>query len=335
MIGDADDGYVVRLAFANDFCPYRSLLATGALLFDRADLAYRGGALEEKTLWLLGEEMRPRYEALRAQARGATTPARSWPHTGYHLLGMDFDTPREIRMLVDTGPLGYLTIAAHGHADALSLMLNVAGHEILIDPGTYCYHTEPDWRRYFRSTCAHNTLQIDGLDQSVQQGNFMWSDHANCTLLAFTPYTSPQRLRARHDGYRRLTDPVTHTREVIFDPQTRVFDILDELACERPHTIVQAWHFGEHVEVTLEGAAIIARSGPVTVRIEPERSVDGIHHLRGSDDPPGGWVSRSFGVRKPTSTVLWCDAIDGNTCWRTRIMCEISAPPTSGADIAG
>jgi hypothetical protein len=34
-----------------------------------------------------------------------------------------FDTPDEVRLLVDAGSLGYLSIAAHGHADALSFVL--------------------------------------------------------------------------------------------------------------------------------------------------------------------------------------------------------------------
>ena len=29
-------------------------------------------------------------------------------------------------------------------------------------PGTYCYHGEPEWRQWFRSTAAHNTLEIGG-----------------------------------------------------------------------------------------------------------------------------------------------------------------------------
>ena len=43
--------------------------------------------------------------------------------------------------MADAGPLGYQTIAAHGHADALSFTLSVGGMEFLVDPGTYAYHT--------------------------------------------------------------------------------------------------------------------------------------------------------------------------------------------------
>lgn len=331
MIGDADDGYVTRLCPSPDFCPYRSLLATGALLFARPDFARKAGDLDDKTVWLMGATAREELAELARRADANTTSAKSWPHTGYYLLGRDFDTPHEIRMLVDAAPLGYLSIAAHGHADALSLTLNVAGLEILIDPGTYCYHTEAEWRRYFRGTTAHNTLTVDNQDQSVQQGNFMWSDHANCTVHQFVPDNNPQRLLASHDGYRRLSDPLTHKRDVLFDAGLDAFEVTDTLECNQSHTVVQAWHFAECVDVQIDGAAIIAHRGPVTVRIVPERTVGSVQRLHGSDNPPGGWVSRSFGVRRPATTVLWRDDIEGTARWRTRILCNMVGGATDSA----
>ena len=44
---------------------------------------------------------------------------------------------------VTAGPHGFLSIAAHAHADALSVEVRHGGVEILVDPGTYCYHGEP------------------------------------------------------------------------------------------------------------------------------------------------------------------------------------------------
>ena len=72
------------------------------------------------------------------------------PEGGYYILGRDFETESEIRLIVDAGPLGYRAIAAHGHADALAFTLSVGGMEFLIDPGTYAYHTQGPWRQYFR-----------------------------------------------------------------------------------------------------------------------------------------------------------------------------------------
>ncbi len=183
MFGDADDGFAVRLAPQEGFCPYKSLLATGALLFRRGDFRQKARTLDDKTRWLFGATADAEFEALDASA--TRLPIRqTFPEGGYFVLGCGFDTPGEIRVVADAGPLGYRSIAAHGHADALSFSLSAGGLEFLIDPGTYAYHTQERWRNYFRGTSAHNTVRLDALDQSVPGGNFMWLSkaRAGCSL---------------------------------------------------------------------------------------------------------------------------------------------------------
>ena len=72
----------------------------------------------------------------------------------------------EIWCRCDGGPHGFLATAAHAHADALSIEVRHDGVDVLADPGTYCYHGEPEWRSYFRSTRGHNTIELAGADQS-------------------------------------------------------------------------------------------------------------------------------------------------------------------------
>ena len=61
----------------------------------------------------------------------------------------------------------------------MSLEVRYGGVDVLADPGTYCYHGEPAWRSYFRSTIAHNTLELGGRNQSGEGGPFLWLRHAN------------------------------------------------------------------------------------------------------------------------------------------------------------
>ena len=58
------------------------------------------------------------------------------------------------------------------------------GVEVLVDPGTYCYHGEPAWRSYFRSTLAHNTLEVDGTSQAVEAGPFLWATQPHSEVVA-------------------------------------------------------------------------------------------------------------------------------------------------------
>ena len=208
-IGDADDAVMVRFCPAPDFDVYRSLLATGAVLFQRGDFKRKAGSFDDKSRWLLADDGQLAFDALAAQDPAGSL-RRAFPEGGYYILGSEFETERETRLITDAAPLGYLSIAAHGHADALAFTLSVAGHAMLVDPGTYAYHTERRWRDYFRGTSAHNTVRIDGVDQSVSGGSFLWTQHARARCIAFEHGVDHERFVGEHDGYSRLADPVVH-----------------------------------------------------------------------------------------------------------------------------
>src|SRR5262245_19654918 len=254
MIGDADDGYVVRLATEPGFSPHGSLIATGAVLFDRPDLAVKAGTADSKTVTLLGVSAVRTLARLKQRGRTGFRPRMQFSESGYYLMGAGFETPDEVRLLVDAGSLGYLSLAAHGHADALSFVLSIGDREFLVDPGTFAYHTDPAWRRYFRSTRAHNTLVVDGEDQSAQAGNFMWTDHARARCIEFEAGGSHQRFVGEHQGYERLEDPVVHRREIIYDARRHVIEVSDLLRCAGEHRAIRAWHFSEHCQVERHGA---------------------------------------------------------------------------------
>src|SRR5690606_12723336 len=64
MIGDADDAVMVRFSVSPSFNVYRSLLATGAVLFKRADFKKKAGEFDEKSKWLLGAAGATQYATL-------------------------------------------------------------------------------------------------------------------------------------------------------------------------------------------------------------------------------------------------------------------------------
>jgi hypothetical protein len=319
MIGDADDGRVVGLATEPGFSPHISLITTGAVLFGRADLAAKAGALDGKTATLLGVDAVRRLGQLKQRARQGFRPRLQYAESGYYLMGTGFDTPDEVRLLVDAGPLGYLSIAAHGHADALSFVLSIGDREILVDPGTYAYHTDPAWRRYFRSTLAHNTVGVDELDQSVQAGNFMWTHHAQARCIEFETGTERQRFVGEHYGYERLDDPVVHRREIVCDTRRQVIEVTDMLRCDGEHRIRRSWHFAEDCQVERTGRGLRITTGLTQVLFEPIEGVDSMQLIRGGTAEQGGWVSRSFGHKLPATSAHWYSRVKGVTVLRTRI----------------
>lgn len=326
MIGDSDDGLVARLAPQAGFCRYRSLLASGAILFGRGEFKAKAGALDDKSRWLLGAAGERRYREL---AAGGTLPIRrAFPEGGYYILGRDFETPAEIRLLADAGPLGYPRIAAHGHADALSFTLSVAGLEFLIDPGTFAYHTQGPWRDYFRGTAAHNALRVDGRDQSESGGNFMWLRQAHAACRHWRGDARRDTFAGWHDGYRRLADPVLHLRRITFDKDARRILIEDMLRMSGEHRIELFFHVDERcaVEPAADGCVLRRAGATVRLRLPSLAGVPGaaIDFFAGSLEPIAGWVSRRFDDKQPTTTVRWQARLSGAAVLRSEILC---APP--------
>ena len=319
MFGDADDGAVVRLAQDPRFCPYRSLLATGAIVFGRGDFKAKAGPLDDKTRWLIGAEADSRFDAQQAVPRHVRQAFRDG---GCYILGCDFETAREIRLVADAGPLGYQTIAAHGHADALSFTLSIGGREFLIDPGTYAYHTQGTWRQYFRGTSAHNTLRVDATDQSEPGGNFMWLRKARAGCNAWMSGADYDDFAGWHDGYQRLPDPVLHRRRIMLDKRARIVTIEDRLEMAGEHEIDLFFHCSEHCTVspTEEGYAIEQGGTTLWLKLPRASGATSCVHV-GSLAPVSGWVSRRFDAKAPAPTIHWHARIGGNAGLRTQIGC--------------
>ncbi|TMH79955.1 MAG: heparinase [Betaproteobacteria bacterium] len=247
-------------------------------------------------------------------------PARRvFPEGGYYVLGADLGRPGEVRITADAGPLGYLSLAAHGHADALSFTLGVDGEELLIDPGTYVYFLQPRWRAYFRGTAAHNTVRVDGRDQSEPGGTFLWTRHAETRVLDWDSDEGNDRLLAEHNGYERLKDPLRHRREMVYDREQRSLTIIDSFICLSAHALEWHWHCAEHAVVSLDGAAVDVRGARARIRIAMPDCGLLPEVICGDESAPLGWVSRRFDERRPCSVARFRGEIRGSTRFRTRI----------------
>jgi len=311
MIGDADDARMLRLDTANE-PPYRSLLACAALLFERADFKAKAGVLDERTRWLFADAD-SRWDAL--QSGVIEVPRLSFQQGGYYLLGKDFETESEVRIVIDCGQLGYLSLAAHGHADALAFTLSMGGKEILVDPGTFAYHTHREWRDYFRSTAAHNTVQVDGLDQSEIGGNFMWLRKANAVALA---HDGMHFFEGKQDGYMRLRDPVMHRRSVRFDTQRNALKVEDTLECLGEHEVALHWHFAEGCRAEAAGQTLHIAKGDKGVRMTCHFGL-GPQLYCASTAPIAGWISRTFDSKTGITTAVWRGTIRGTSTIVTEI----------------
>lgn len=214
---------------------------------------------------------------------------------GLYLLASSRRTPDEILVLSDAGPWGYLSIAAHAHADALSFTLHVAGLPILVDPGTYTYYNDERWRLYFRSTAGHNTVGVDGQDQGLSGGLFLWRRHADTKVLEWAPEEDGAVLVAEHDGYTRLAGRPVHRRSLRLAGSH--LDVEDELSGKGRHLLEWRFHFAPECNVDLDKARCTVQREHVRIDMALDAAI-AWDLVRGAED--GGWYSPKFGVKQPS-----------------------------------
>ncbi|MET9411676.1 alginate lyase family protein [Streptomyces sp. NPDC002935] len=307
--GDADDGHGLIVDGAGTD-RWGSLLATGDAVFGRLDWWPTVTGTDVRTP-LLAALAKPTELSV---TRPASRPAH-FADAGMTILR----GPEEIWCRCDGGPHGFLSIAAHAHADALSVEVRHDGVDVLADPGTYCYHGQPEWRQYFRSTLGHNTLQLDGGDQSVSGGPFLWTRHARTRVLAADTSDASDggtaRWSAEHDGYQGSV----HRRRVELTAASQELTVVDEVSGSR-RTVNLAFHLGPAITADLVGN----RAQLTWTRDGEDRSavldLPGqlswqAHH--GETDPPLGWYSAGFGRKGPATTLIGTGSTDGTEGFTT------------------
>ncbi len=227
IFGDDDEGKILDLAgisgpdAAYDHTGhYRYVLGMLSLLLDKqyTDL----NALSCETLrWLFTEE-----EWARAAKKERYVPPQycCYRQGGNTILR---SADRKLLIGVDHAALGFGSICAHGHADALSFQVYFEGKPLLIDPGTCIYHCDLKSRNAFRETRNHNTVCVGGKNQSEMLGAFLWGRKASAVLVDYQEKDGGAALVMTQDGYQ----PVIHRRTLEFDGGQTI-TIRDELTSE-------------------------------------------------------------------------------------------------------
>ncbi len=213
--GDDDEGVILNLGAHKPNYP-EYVLSMASLELGDGDRWVEEIDCCETINWLYPND---RIEAARRLSLVANERVESFPEGGVTIVR--FDEGRAV-LAFDHGPLGFGQLAAHGHSDALSVQLYVDGEPVLIDPGTFVYNGNREMRDYYRSTGAHNTVCLDGKNQSEATGPFLWGRKAMVTGFELEDAEGHVLLAAEHDGYA----PVRVRRTV--HVRANEFDITDE-----------------------------------------------------------------------------------------------------------
>lgn len=276
----ANDGALVLSLSTCDYTDYRPTAQAASLLLD-GERCLPSGPWDEQAVWLMGA----------TALRSAITPVtrgvrRRFDDGGYYVF---------------RGPSSWALTRCHSYhdrpvqADMLHFDLWYDHVNVLRDGGTYSYYCEAPWQSYFKSTAAHNTVEVDGQDQMIPGPRFLWLRWPRSRLIRFESSADGRVtvFQGEHYGYQRLPGRVVHRRTICRIEDTYV--IVDDVLGSGRHELALRWRLcsGGWALDDARCAAEIA-GGPVTIDV----AASGDHAaklLEGCAQPqPEGWESRYY-----------------------------------------
>lgn len=297
-VGDSDGGRLIPFGLF-DAQDQRPVLATGAVYFGRNDFRKIAGSMDEQCLWLLGSDSERGFARL-----GDAQPkflSRTFADAGVVIMRSDW-SPMANFLMFDAGPQG-MGPSAHGHADSLGILCAANGVNWLVDPGTFVYTSSQAWRDYFRSTPAHNTIAIDGLDQAERVDWFKWRKSPVVSLEKSLSIPALDYAVGSHTGYARLPQAVLHRRHVIFlKPDAWVLS--DELTGKGKHRVSVFFHFAPGISVTRAESGWLARKDGEKLFLVPLAPGMDFRIASGEENPMQGWYSSDYGHREPACVLV-------------------------------
>ena len=293
VFGDDDQGSVIFPHFVQSYSLYESLLQSADHLLGTS--YNRNGEVDFRNYLLFGDTVNPRIT-------GVFPKEELFDKSGYCFM---YDHEQKLKVSFDVGTIGDRISAAHGHSDLLHFTLQLNGQPVIIDPGTYQYHSKDIfWRDYFRGITAHNCIAINGEHHAQMNNRMSWLGRPVVNIEEIELNSDLSFCAASHNAYAKFG--VETRRRVELNKTQRKIVIEDTLVKKRPETAVMTFFLHFHPDVKIE------RSGTdqwdLITNGQKLRLYSGLLQqaelVRGDDEIPLGWYSPGFGVRIPTNSLM-------------------------------
>jgi uncharacterized heparinase superfamily protein len=234
-------------------------------------------------------------------ARKAGIP-KAFFESGYFVIR---DENEGIYLIVDCGELGPEHNLGHAHADLLSFELSLDSQRMIVDSGVNSYSSLPD-REYFRSTRAHNTIEVEGNSQAELWNSFRIARSAHPVKKRWKVGEGYILFEGSHDGFTRIARGLTHSRKIILVNGAFLI-IWDTISGRGEYRIKSYLHFHpEVISKTLvenrQMIILVKRDGR-RLRIVPYGNCE-TNLYSPSQEDACSWYSSNFGKKQPNAVVI-------------------------------
>lgn len=187
-----------------------------------------------------------------------------FPHSGYAINKTEFEY-----FLADFGEVGFRGKGGHGHNDTFSFELALQGSRVIVDRGCPIYTGDIDTYNSARGTSSHNVVEIDRQEMAPIPAVWRIANSAAPRNVSCAIVDGKMTIAGTHDGYQRLTDPVTHTRTFEIKMGNFRLRCTDDLHCAGAHLVCRYIHLhpGVKVDLITKDSCILTTSTGFAVKL--------------------------------------------------------------------
>jgi hypothetical protein len=181
----------------------------------------------------------------------------------------------------------------HKHADDLSFILSSGKTDFFVDSGKYNYEENTAFRKYFRSTLAHNTLTVDGQSYSLT------------SPVSNRPFFENYAINNEHDYVKarhQLYSGVKIIRTAIYIKKSNSILLNDQFLSNQQHVYTQSFNVGKNVNVVRKNPNVFILNSKIEnnqVELKQQSNSFSTKQVNGLVSPISGWQSTSFNSKYP------------------------------------
>jgi hypothetical protein len=287
LLGDADDACVLGVPRGD---PRALVNLVDALAGDVVHRAYRGGVAAVLACFGL-------TAAERARACTSLPPRRSaaFSASGYFVLG----NAGADHVFVDAARVGLGGRGGHGHNDCLSFELALRGAWLIGEGGCSTYTGDRRRRAWERSTAAHNTPIVAGLEQNEPRGLWFMRERTRPRVVGWSDAEEITELVAEHDGFVERAGILVQ-RRLALEHRSHRFSLTDTFTGPAPGEIEEGFIVAPGVSVERAGdhAFALAR-GEARFLLRAAAGRVGVEDVE---------VGVAYGARLPARRIVFRDA---------------------------
>lgn len=311
IYGDNDEGYLIYPYFDSKFSIYKSLLKTFSI--ENGNMM---NGFDWRNYLIFGDSL---YISSSQKEQLEIPSDTIFKDSGY---AFSYDHESFAKVSFDFGKIGDDISAAHGHSDILHFTFDIKGVPILVDSGTYQYHSKyNDWRKYFRSVKAHNTISVNNYDHAFQASRMSWTKTPNTHLISVKNKKKLFIIEAQTDAYRKYG--VLHKRKLVFDKNKKeliIVDCLDSVGTFKNTPIIY-FYLNLNADLKWSHEKEILRT---SVFKEHEVSIENIEFIKGNLIESSkldylGWRSKNYDSKEPGLVFVIKTELNENIEFTTKI----------------